>query len=177
MSEPRPLKYGDFECKGQGFTYASYARATPAQLLTALAEPRPSANAIGKTTSQHEDHSKDWWEAQIRLYGFKCPKWTVKGMKAVFLEKIVSALKVDAKLEGIERQLNHDYMRIDQKKGSSSASASSGNRSATDTMSISSETSEEEERNLKEKTKSREPRKLACQAKRCPRSLRRITTR
>ena len=124
MSEPRPLKYGEFECKGKGLIYASYARATPAQLLAALVESSPSVkNGISKTTTKHEEHSKEWWEAQVRLYGFKCSKWTIKGMKNVFMEKIVSTLKTDAELKGIENQLNQDYMRIDKKENPKSASS------------------------------------------------------
>ena len=163
MSEPRPLKYGEFECKGKGLIYASYARATPAQLLAALVESTPSAkNGISKTTTKHEEHSKEWWQAQVRLYGFKCPKWTIKGMKKVFMEKIVSTVKIDAELEGIESQLDRDYMRIDKKENTNSASSEKDEPEEDESEEDESEIDEPAEINTK--AVEPQPRKYATQA-------------
>jgi hypothetical protein len=110
MSELRPLKYGELECKGNGLTYRSYSRATPAQIIAALSQTsQPTDPGRVSKSTKPEGHSKAWWEAQVRLYGFKCSNWTIDGMKEVLMDAVVASFKVPAELQGVEEQLNHDY--------------------------------------------------------------------
>ena len=113
MSELRPLKYREFECKGNGLMYRSYSRATPAQIIAALTQTSHTVDhgRVSKSTKP-ETHSQAWWEAQVRLYGFKCSNWTIDGMKEVLMDAVMGIFKVPAELQGVEEQLNRDYQGL-----------------------------------------------------------------
>jgi hypothetical protein len=59
-----PLKYGKFECSGDGFTFSSHRRADPSTIAIELGHENgpPPAGRISKkqTTTKHP---KSWWEA------------------------------------------------------------------------------------------------------------------
>ena len=127
MSELRPLKYGELECKGNGLTYRSYSRATPAQIIAALSQTsQPTDHGRVSKSTKPQGHSKAWWEAQVRLYGFKCSNWTIDGMKEVLMDAVAASFKVPAELQGVEEQLNHDYQERQKRPQSETPGSRNG---------------------------------------------------
>ena len=96
--------------------YRSYSRATPAQIIAALSQTSRTVDhrRVSKST-RPETHSQAWWEAQVRLHGFKCSNWTIDGMKQVLMDAVAASFKVPAELQGVEEQLNHDYQELQKR--------------------------------------------------------------
>ena len=77
MSHASSLKHGKLECSGSGFTFASHQRASPSTLAFDLGlQPRLTPSGRISKKQDRPKHPKSWWEAQVRLYGLKCTKWT-----------------------------------------------------------------------------------------------------
>jgi hypothetical protein len=112
------LKYREFECRGKGLTFSSQPKATPIEIICALAgKYRPTADGRVLTPFTPENtYSNTWWEAQVHLYGLKCSDWTEDGMAKVLLDAITASFKPPSDLLVIEKQLNHDYKFMDWDK-------------------------------------------------------------
>src|SRR5271165_6397672 len=78
---PPPLVHAKFECVGDGLTVSGHKRVSQTELELALGIQKPSPN--GREKIIVEKRPKSWWEAQVRLYGLKCSKWTIDSMKKV----------------------------------------------------------------------------------------------
>ena len=98
MLQAPPLKYGKLQCSGSGFTFASYTRESPATIRAAL--------GIDGTLSRR----RDWWEAQVRLYGVPCSTWTIEGMKmALKMQLKKGELCVSHELNRMAQVYNDKY--------------------------------------------------------------------
>ena len=95
---PPPIVYQKFECAGDGLSVFGHYRASPADITLAL-EPEFK-------------EPRSWWEAQIRLYGLKCSKWTIDGMKKVFSQALESGLQVSGDMDALEKKLNEEYAKL-----------------------------------------------------------------
>jgi hypothetical protein len=114
MTHAPPLKHDKFECTASGFTFASYARAIPSHIATCLGiQPLLTSSGRIRKNQNIPKHTKPWWEAQVRLYGLKCSKWTVEGMKQVLAAAIKKDLEVPADLKRMEEKLMGDYIKLD----------------------------------------------------------------
>ena len=107
---PPPLKYGKFECSSDGLTFSSHRRADPSTIALELSnESRPiPAGRISKKQTTPK-HPKSWWEAQVRLYGLQCSKWTIDGMKAILTTALQNGLQVPEDLKSQEHELKKEY--------------------------------------------------------------------
>jgi len=115
MTKRELLKYRKFECRGDGLMVAGHKRALSDDIKRAL--PGNTDNKgprTQKASGKVEKHPKSWWEAQVRLYGLKCDKWTIGNLQAV-LEAAVQcgALEVPSELKRLENQLNKIYLHRD----------------------------------------------------------------
>jgi hypothetical protein len=108
------LKYREFECRGKGLTFSSQPRATPVEMICALAgKHRPTTDG---PSSSEDTYSNTWWEAQVRLYGLECSDWTEDGMARVLMDAITASFQPPSDLLAVEKQLNHDYEFMDWDK-------------------------------------------------------------
>jgi hypothetical protein len=115
MSHAPPLKHGKLECAGLGFTFGGHHRQSPSDLAMELGlgvRLTPSGR-ISKRAYKPPKRSKSWWEAQVRLYGLKCSKWTVEGMKQVLMVALQKGLIVPDDLARMEQKLEHEYLAAD----------------------------------------------------------------
>lgn len=110
MSRAPPLKHGKLECYGNGLTFASHLRVSPSTLAvqTGLQPKLTPSGRISKNQTL-EKRPKSWWEAQVRLYGLKCSKWTVEGCKEVLKTALEKGLTVSADLQRVEERLDREY--------------------------------------------------------------------
>src|SRR5436190_829404 len=104
---PPPLKHGKFECMGNGLTYLSHPRESPATITAALGRTVTDPSRVSKKPVAR--YRKSWWEAQVRLYDLKCTKWTIEGMKEVLTKAICDGLQVPPELKTVEEKLNQKY--------------------------------------------------------------------
>ena len=101
---PPPLKYKEFECTGKGLTYCGHRRANTLSLK----------NALGLTNRRHpKRRSKEWWEAQIKLYDLSNSGRTVESMKETLVGELNNAgrggIPVPVELKQIEERLDEAY--------------------------------------------------------------------
>jgi hypothetical protein len=101
MAPPTPIIYKKFECAGDGLTVSGHRRVSPDDLKSALGLIQDGST---------EKHPKSWWEAQVRLYGLKCNRWTIDGMKKVLLDAVNSTIEVPAEINALEERLNNEYV-------------------------------------------------------------------
>src|SRR5271155_3229593 len=105
-----PLKYGKLECSGDGFPFSPHRRADLSTIALELGNdnrPPPASRISKKQTTTKRP--KSWWEAQVRLYGLQCSKWTIDGMKAVLTTALQNGLEVPEDLKTREQELNEEY--------------------------------------------------------------------
>jgi len=99
MLQAPPLKKGKLHCAGNGFTCNSYPRATPDIVKAKL-------KLAG--TPSHQPR-RDWWEAQVHLYGITCGN-TVEAMKTALKRQLDSGdLRVSESMERLEESYNKRY--------------------------------------------------------------------
>src|SRR6266496_3454360 len=105
-----PLKYNRLDCSGNGFSFSSHYREPPCVIAAALGIPSPqSSNGISKPKTSSPP-LRSWWEAQVRLYGLKCERWTLDGMKTVLIKAVKDdKLKVSEDLTRMEKVYNERY--------------------------------------------------------------------
>jgi hypothetical protein len=114
MAQPEVLKEGKFECAGQGLMVAGHKRAIVAEIKRALSGKIVKTTSQKKTAEKVEKRAKSWWEAQVRLYGLKCDKWTIGNMQAVLEAAIqTGTLKVPQDVQAMEKRLNEMYSKRD----------------------------------------------------------------
>jgi hypothetical protein len=108
MTAPYPVVYKKFECAGNGLTVSGHRRASLNTLKSALGlETNGQILKDGK--KKVEKRPKSWWEAQVRLYGLKCTKWTIDRMKKVLMEAVRSEIEVSVDVKVLEERLNNEY--------------------------------------------------------------------
>ena len=126
-----PLTHDKFECTGTGLTFSGHNRASPISIEYAL-----GIRTLGRILPGggekiiQEKHRKSWWEAQVRLYGLKCSKWTINGMKEVLM-KVVDGLEVPAELQDLEARLNREYQALEKENRLAKQSTGTGRKNAT----------------------------------------------
>ena len=102
MIQAPPLKYGRLRCSGNGFTCNSHTRAPPDVVKANL-------ELAGNVSTQPR---RDWWEAQVRLYGIECSTWTIEGMKTALRKQLKSCeLRFTEKMERLEESYNGRYKK------------------------------------------------------------------
>jgi len=101
---PLPVRQNKFEYGDMGFKYLSYTQATPNEIRTAL--DRPLTSRIAKINKRK--YPRNWWEAQVRLYGIQCPKYTVEEMKGI-LTRELGGLTVSPKIQEMEAGMGNEY--------------------------------------------------------------------
>jgi hypothetical protein len=107
MTAPPVLKHGKFECSDSGLTVAGHKRAPLADITHALSGRVEKRTIKKKATEKVEKQPKSWWEAQVRLYGLECNKWTIGHMQAVLQTAVESGyLEVPEDLKKVEKMLN-----------------------------------------------------------------------
>src|SRR5271154_6391847 len=109
---PPPLVHAKFECVGDGLTVSGHKRVSQTELELALGIQKPSPN--GREKIIVEKRPKSWWEAQVRLYGLKCSKWTIDSMKKVLLEAVNEGIEVSAEIKALEEKLNNEYAKLEK---------------------------------------------------------------
>jgi hypothetical protein len=105
MSHAPPLKYGKLECYGTGFTFSTHRCESPSALALELGL-KPHLTPLGRISKRKHDppkRSRSWWEAQVRLYGLKCSKWTIDRMKEVLRVALQKGLEVPDDLRRMEQ--------------------------------------------------------------------------
>ena len=114
MYHAPPLKYGKLDCSSAGFTFSSHHRANPSDIAVELGI-KPRLTPSGRVSKKQVVHKqpKSWWEAQVRLYGLKCSKWTVEGMKQVLSNAFQKGLAVPEDLSRMEKNLIKEYRAVD----------------------------------------------------------------
>ena len=112
MTKPKLLKHGKFEYRGDGLTVAGHKRALSDDIKRALPVKTDKKGRSGP--AKVEKHPKSWWEAQVRLYGLKCDKWTIGNLQAVLEAAFQSEeLEVPSELKRLEKQFNKIYLHWD----------------------------------------------------------------
>jgi len=76
-------------------------------------QPRLTPSGRVSKKQNLDKRSKSWWEAQVRLYGLKCSKWTIDGMKEVLKVALQKGLEVPDDLSRMEKRLNEEYPAVD----------------------------------------------------------------
>jgi hypothetical protein len=114
MPRPEVLTEGKFECAGQGLMVAGHKRASVAEIKRTLPGKITKTTSKNKTGEKVEKQPKAWWEAQVRLYGLKCDKWTIGNMQAVLDVAIQTrTLEVPHYIRTLEKKLNKVYQNWD----------------------------------------------------------------
>jgi len=130
---PPALKYQKFECRGKGLIFAGNERVSPISLKFALGiETLGRILPGGGEKIIKEKYPKAWWEAQIRLYGLKCSKWTVENMKQVLLGAVEAGFEVSDEMKELEERLNKEYSEL-EKENQSPNTADNGNPASKNT--------------------------------------------
>jgi hypothetical protein len=94
----KPIRYKEFECIGDGFTFANHHRADPKTITEAL---QGTPHALERVRGKRR---KSWWGAQVRLYGLKGKDWSIEASKAVLREALARGpLRVP------EERMNKEY--------------------------------------------------------------------
>jgi hypothetical protein len=106
-----PLKYKKFEYDSEGLTVSGYERSSEDELENELAIAEAKAQGKVVFLSQRR---RDWWEAQVRLYGLKCSKWTIDGMKSVLSDALDEGIEVSAEIKALEERLAKEYSTMDK---------------------------------------------------------------
>src|SRR5277367_1212275 len=111
MMSPPPVKQGKFEYGNDGLKYLHHTRATPSEIQSAvgLKNERPITTHI--TNLIKRKYPRDWWEAQIKLYGIKCSKFNIEDMKEI-LSRELSRLVVSPKVQQMEESLGKEYQDL-----------------------------------------------------------------
>jgi hypothetical protein len=98
------VEYGD-----RGIQCLSYTRASPDEIHAAL---RLNENVLPLTPriakANKRKYPRNWWEAQVRLYGIQCPKYTVDEMKGL-LTWALGGLAVSPKIQEMEEAMAAEY--------------------------------------------------------------------
>ena len=116
MSQAPPLEHGKYTCSGHGLKVASYSRASIYELrvqtgLSPILTPKGRVAKKQRVPKQ----SRDWWEAQIHLYGLKCSYSTLGRMKNAFKAALEKGLTVPTDIELLEEKLNREYRSANEK--------------------------------------------------------------
>jgi hypothetical protein len=113
MTQAPPVKHGKLDCDNHGFSFSSHRRESPGALALdlGLAQPRTPSGRISKRKHTPQKRSKGWWEAQVRLYGLKCSKWTIEGMKDVIKAALQREINLEppAELVKAEQRMKKEY--------------------------------------------------------------------
>jgi hypothetical protein len=119
---PSALKFEKFECRGKGLLFAGNQRESPTGLKFAL-----GILTLGRILPGggekiiKEKYPKTWWEAQVRLYGLKCSKWTVENMKQVLCHAVEAGIEVSEEVKELEERLNKEYAELEKENKSPKA--------------------------------------------------------
>lgn len=117
---PPPLVHGKFECVGDGLTVSGHKRASQTGLEFALGiQKLGRILPNGREKIIVEKYPKTWWEAQVRLYGLKCTKWTIDGMKKVLFEAVKDGIEPSAEIKALEERLNKEYTESEKENSKS----------------------------------------------------------
>ena len=117
---PPPLVHGKFECVGDGLTVSGHKRVSQTGLEFALGiQKLGRILPNGREKIIVEKYPKAWWEAQVRLYGLKCTKWTVDGMKKVLFEAVKDGIEPTAEIKALEERLNKEYAESEKENSKS----------------------------------------------------------
>jgi len=107
---PHPLvRQSKFEYGDRGIQCLSYTRASPDEIRAALRlnkNVRTLTPRIAKANKRK--YPRNWWEAQVRLYGIHCPKYTVDEMKGL-LTRALGGLAVSPKIQEMEEAMAAEY--------------------------------------------------------------------
>jgi hypothetical protein len=102
--KPRPIRYKELECNGDGFTFANHSRADSKTIAKALQGMPPVLEQLSK------NRRKSWWGAQVRLYGLKGKDWSIDVCRAVLREALdKGTLKVPPALVDTEERMKKEY--------------------------------------------------------------------
>jgi len=65
---------------------------------------------IGRHVAKHikSKYPRDWWEAQIKLYGIKCSQFNIEAMKEI-LSRELGGLAVSPKVQQMEDSMAKEY--------------------------------------------------------------------
>jgi hypothetical protein len=110
-----------FEYTDDGLTFSGHTRATPPELELALCSTVTS-NVPGRGG---ENHTKSWWEAQIRLYGLKCSKWTIDEMKKVLHNAVKEGIEISPEIDALEKDVEAKHAKAEEATGRSKAAPDS----------------------------------------------------
>lgn len=114
MARPEVLKEGKFECAGQGLMVAGHKRASVAEIKRTLSGKIVKTTSKKKTAEKVEKQPKSWWEAQVRLYGLNCDKWTIGNMQAILDVAVQTrTLQVPHDVQALEKKLSKMYENWD----------------------------------------------------------------
>jgi hypothetical protein len=108
-----PSKYEDLDFTSSGLAFASHSRASPETIAIELGlQPRPPlltpSGRISKKKPIASKYPKSWWEAQARLYGLECWKWTMEEIKRVLVTALRNGLRVPKELTDVEEKLKYE---------------------------------------------------------------------
>ena len=133
MTQPSPLKDQTFEYNGKGLTFNGHHRESPTSLEFAL-----GIRTLGRILPGGgkkiiaEKHPKSWWEAQVRLYGLKCSKWTVENMKRVLSDSVKEGIEVSLKIKEVEKRLSKEYAELEKEnRNSNTINTTDGTKTST----------------------------------------------
>jgi len=76
----------------------------------------------GASNPYIQKHPKTWWEAQIRLHGLECDKWTVQNMKKILTEAVDDVeedeeIPLPIELVLLEAKLKREYEESEKVSG------------------------------------------------------------
>jgi hypothetical protein len=111
MKSPPPVKRGKFEYDKDGLKYLHRTCAPPYEIesVVGLKNERP----IGRHVAKHikSKYPRDWWEAQIKLYGIKCSQFNIEAMKEI-LSRELGGLAVSPKVQQMEDSMAKEYQDL-----------------------------------------------------------------
>jgi len=111
MMSPPPVKHGEFEYGNDGLKYLHRTRATPHEIQSAvtLRNERPITPHI--TNLMKRKYPREWWEAQIKLYGMKGSYFSIDDMKEILSRKL-TGMTVSPEIQHMEQSMAKEYQDL-----------------------------------------------------------------
>src|SRR5271170_4203173 len=109
MMSPPPVKRGKFEYGNDGLKCLHRTRATPHEIQSVV-----RLKNEGPITSQtikylKSNYPRDWWEAQIKLYGIECSQFNIANMKDSLSRELRGFMMVAPKVQQMEHSMAKEY--------------------------------------------------------------------
>lgn len=109
---------------GNGLTFCGHTRVSPRELIFELGiKALDRMDRSGTDVPREHRHPKLWWEAQVRLYGLKCSKWTIDGMYEVLAKASIAGFEVSQEIMELEKKMEKEHEEKKNKQVKDTASS------------------------------------------------------